>query len=69
MASGGEGADVLVRLEKSGRHLLTLINDVLDLSKIEAGQLTLSLVDYSMREVVHTVLTGLEPWPQRRGWH
>ncbi len=52
--------DVLLRLEKSGRHLLGLINDVLDLSKIEAGQLTLSLNDYSMKEIIHTVFTGVE---------
>ena len=52
--------DVLERLEKSGRHLLGLINDVLDLSKIEAGQLTLSLNDYSMKEVVHTVSSAVE---------
>ena len=38
-----------------------LINDVLDLSKIEAGQLTLSLTDYSMKDVVHSVLTAAEP--------
>jgi signal transduction histidine kinase len=52
--------DVLGRLEKSGRHLLGLINDVLDLSKIEAGQLSLALADYSMKEVVQTVFTGVE---------
>jgi len=53
--------DILVRVQKSGRHLLDLINDVLDLSKIEAGQLTLSLNEYSMKEVVQTVCTAVEP--------
>jgi signal transduction histidine kinase len=57
---GEEVREVLVRLEKSGRHLLALINDVLDLSKIEAGQLTLSLNDYSVKDIVQTVVTGME---------
>jgi GAF domain-containing protein len=57
---GEKVRDVLVRLEKSGRHLLSLINDVLDLSKIEAGQLTLALAEYSMPDVVQTVLTAVE---------
>jgi signal transduction histidine kinase/putative methionine-R-sulfoxide reductase with GAF domain len=52
--------EVMERVEKSGRHLLGLINDVLDLSKIEAGQLTLALSDYSMKEVVQTVYTAVE---------
>jgi len=52
---------VLERLEANGRHLLGLINDVLDLSKIEAGQLTLSLDDYSLSDVVHGVVSAVEP--------
>jgi GAF domain-containing protein len=52
---------VLERLEVNGRHLLGLINDVLDLSKIEAGQLTLSLDDYSLSDVVHGVVSAVEP--------
>ncbi|MBT8365392.1 MAG: GAF domain-containing protein, partial [Deltaproteobacteria bacterium] len=52
--------EVLERLEKNGRHLLNLINDVLDLSKIEAGRLTLSLNEYSMEEVIKTVSTSVE---------
>jgi signal transduction histidine kinase len=52
---------VLERIERNGRHLLGLINDVLDLSKIEAGQLTLSLADYSLKNVVHSVYSAVEP--------
>ena len=53
--------DVLDRVLKNGRHLLGLINDVLDLSKIEAGQLTLALSDYSLKDVVHGVYSAVEP--------
>lgn len=56
----GQINDVLIRLEKNGRHLLNLINDVLDLSKIEAGKLTLSLNDYSMTELIQSVVTSVE---------
>jgi signal transduction histidine kinase len=52
--------EVLERLQANGKHLLGLINDVLDLSKIEAGQLTLDLADYSLPDVVHTVFTAVE---------
>ena len=59
--------EVMSRLETSGRHLLALINDVLDLSKIEAGQLTLSLGEYSMQEAVQTVFTGVEALAAEKG--
>ena len=52
---------VLKRVESNGRHLLGLINDVLDLSKIEAGQLVLTLTDYSMKDVLYSVFSAVEP--------
>jgi len=58
---------VLERIQNNGRHLLALINDVLDLAKIEAGQLTLTLEDYSLPEVVQTVVTATEPLATAKG--
>jgi GAF domain-containing protein/sensor histidine kinase YesM len=58
---------VLERIQNNGRHLLALINDVLDLAKIEAGQLTLSLEDYSVPELVRSVVTATEPLAVAKG--
>ena len=52
---------VLKRVESNGKHLLGLINAVLDLSKIEAGQFTLDLADYSLQNVAQTVYNAVEP--------
>jgi signal transduction histidine kinase len=53
-----EAMEVLGRIQKDGRHLLGLINDVLDISKIDAGQLTLSLSDYSIQSIVDSVISS-----------
>jgi signal transduction histidine kinase len=64
MALLGRGVDDLPTRkanDSNGRHLLGLINAVLDLSKIEAGQLVLDLADYSLKDVVHNVYGAVEP--------
>jgi signal transduction histidine kinase len=57
---------VLDRVQRNGRHLLGLINDVLDLSKIEAGQLTLALSNYSLKSVIQTVVSAVEPLAKQK---
>jgi signal transduction histidine kinase len=57
---------VLDRVQSNGKHLLGLINDVLDLSKIEAGQLTLSVADYSVKQLVHNVFAAVESLAQEK---
>jgi signal transduction histidine kinase len=54
----GKAGEILERVKANGKHLLGLINDVLDLSKIEAGQLTLALEDYSVESMVQSVVAS-----------
>lgn len=59
--------EVLLRVQKSGRHLLGLINDVLDLSKIEAGQLTLAMAPFSVADMVTSVKSAMESLASEKG--
>jgi two-component system, NtrC family, sensor kinase len=52
---------------ESGRHLLSLINDILDLSKIEAGRMELELVDFDLPHAIQNALTLVRERALRRG--
>ena len=74
MILGGVYGDVaedvrgpLADIQSSGRHLLRLINNVLDLSKIEAGHMELALGDFSAHDTVLTVTTALRPLAVQNG--
>ena len=54
-------------IQVNGRHLLHLINDVLDLSKIEAGRMELALSEYSVREMVDIVQLSLRSLAAEKG--
>ncbi|MGH9406664.1 MAG: two-component regulator propeller domain-containing protein [Terriglobia bacterium] len=57
----------LTDIQLNGRHLLRLINDVLDLSKIEAGRMQLALSEYSVREIVDIVQVSLRSLAAEKG--
>src|SRR5215510_7767970 len=57
----------LVDIQTNGRHLLRLINDVLDLSKIEAGRLELGVGEYSVQEIVDVVQSSLKSLAFEKG--
>ena len=52
--------DVLTRIRANGKHLLGLINSVLDIAKVESGQFSLNLAEYALDSVVETVRAATE---------
>ncbi|MCA9851837.1 MAG: type IV secretion system DNA-binding domain-containing protein, partial [Dehalococcoidia bacterium] len=60
-AESEQGLKDLRRIHASGQHLLTLINDILDISKIESGKMELYLEDFEIGDLVEDTLATAEP--------
>ncbi len=60
-------ASDLQKIRSAGWHVLGLINDVLDLSKIEAGKVQVQSEEFSLREVFNQVIDGVHPIIERGG--
>ena len=62
-----EQSKQLGMVRDSARHLLALINDVLDISKIEAGQLRVERAPFAMRSVIESAVRAVSPLAQKKG--
>jgi PAS domain S-box-containing protein len=51
----------LTRIDSNSRHLLALINDILDITRIEAGRMPLNLATFKIPQLVEEVMSELEP--------
>ncbi|HVN77476.1 MAG TPA: ATP-binding protein [Terriglobia bacterium] len=57
----------LKKIHSAGKHLLTLINDILDLSKIEAGKMQLSLETFEVADIIEEVVDTVLPIVNKNG--
>src|SRR4030095_7465173 len=59
-------AEYLSDIQESGRHLLSLINDILDLSKIEAGRMELEPAEFDLKDAVENAMSLVRERAHRR---
>ena len=62
-----QDTEPLDRVLGAGRHLLALINDILDLSKIEAGRMELALSSFALAPLIDDVVKTIEPLAAKNG--
>ena len=55
----------LTRIDSNSRHLLALINDILDITRIEAGRMPLNVATFHVRDLIDEVMAELEPIVKR----
>src|SRR4030095_9799334 len=51
----------LQRIDSNGRHLLTIINEILDITRIEAGKSPMQISEFDLKELVPEVMLELDP--------
>jgi PAS domain S-box-containing protein len=51
----------LTRIDSNGRHLLTIINEILDITRIEAGKMPMQIVEFDLNQLVPEVMAELDP--------
>ena len=60
-------AQMVGRIARSARHLHELVNDILDMSRLEAGKVAVSVEEVSLAAILHDTLTALEPQARAKG--
>ena len=59
-------ADCLEKIDLSSRHLLALINDILDMSRIESGKMTIAPESFAMADFIHSLLAVFRPQADKK---
>ncbi len=65
--SANERLDGVQRIRQNGRHLLAILNDILDISKIEAGKMTVERIDCPVHQIVTEIAALMRPRATEKG--
>jgi PAS domain S-box-containing protein len=63
----GETAEIMQRVVNAGRHLLSLINDILDISRVESGRIELHAEVVRVDNLLETIVTSMQPLAKANG--